>query len=317
MNQWPSAIKYRFNKRLNNFSEEKLYTIEKFLSKKFKSKYAFLCPSSRSSINLILNYLKFDRSKIVNIPKWSSHSLYATIGAITNVSVQNFKSNCILVVHKWGNTYRCINKRSNSITIEDSADCLPNEKFLPFENNSKYEIISLPKIIGTYSGGIVLTNDKKFYNFGKNRQRKNKKLGIIQSQKKYNYRFDKPNSFNSWFHDEAYNTSFDGNVVENIYECLDYFDYNSDLIKKRQKVIRYLFPKINFDKKRIGPCSIFPKKRYFFFKNLLNTRFFDFSKNTKRENFEKSLILPIHFGVKDFEFEKKINSMIKVYKQNK
>ena len=66
MNQWPSAIKYKFNKKLKNFSEKKLCTIENFFSKKFKSKYSFLCPSSRSSINLILNYIKFDRSKIVN-----------------------------------------------------------------------------------------------------------------------------------------------------------------------------------------------------------------------------------------------------------
>ena len=59
MNQWSSAIKYRFNKRINNSSEEKLYTIEKFLTKMFKSQYAFLSPSSRSSIDLIFNYLKF------------------------------------------------------------------------------------------------------------------------------------------------------------------------------------------------------------------------------------------------------------------
>ena len=159
-NQWPSSKGYKFNNRLNKYSQRKLDYIENFFRKKYKAKYAFLAPSSRSSINILLRFLKFSRSHLVNIPKWSSHCLFETIGSITNLTVQNFNSDLVVVFHKWGNTFQYSNK--SQIIIEDSVDSLPKKNFKPFVNNGIQEIISLPKIIGAYSGGIVLTNNKKF-----------------------------------------------------------------------------------------------------------------------------------------------------------
>ncbi len=315
MNQWPHPLSYEFKKKGKLFSEKKLNFIEDFFSKKYKVKYALLCPSTRSSINLILTYLKFSRAKTVAIPKWSSHCLFQSIGAITNISVGNFeKSHCILSVHKWGNTYKFKSKNQNSIIIEDSADCLPNEKYLPFENNSKFEVISLPKIIASFSGGIILTNNKKFYKYGKRKQKENRKLGIEQSKKKYYSLVAKKLKIKEWFYDESFNTSFDKNTIDNVFSCIDFFDKNLKIIKLRQKLIKKIIPNINFDKKRLGPCAIFPKKKYPSFKKIFEIKHFDFSKNLKTQKYEKCFIFPIHFRISDKIFKRKIAQMRKAYK---
>ena len=312
-NQWPSSKGYKFNNRLNKYSQKKLDYIENFFRKKYKAKYAFLAPSSRSSINILLRFLKFSRSHLVNIPKWSSHCLFETIGSIANVTVQNFNSDLVVVFHKWGNTFQYSNK--SQIIIEDSVDSLPKKNFKPFVNNGIQEIISLPKIIGAYSGGIVLTNNKKYYNYGKNVQNENISLGIIQSKKKFLYSENKLKKFESWFYDECRNTSFDGNVIENISNCLENFDKNSDILIKRMSIIKKIFPNIYMDKQRIGPCCIFRYENYYKFNKELELKFFNFSLKTKNNNFEKCFIFPIHYQITYYEFKNKLKKLIKLNKK--
>ena len=63
-----------------------------------------------------------------------------------------------------------------------------------FENKGDFEIISLPKIIGSVSGGIVITKDKNFYEYAKKEQIKNKELGQYQSRCKFE-EINKKNTF--------------------------------------------------------------------------------------------------------------------------
>jgi|TARA_B110000438_G_scaffold287846_1_gene320623 putative PLP-dependent aminotransferase (TIGR04422 family) len=312
MNQWPTPVKYNFIKKNNIFSKKKLNEIEIFFSNRYNSKYAFLCPSSRSSLNLILKYLKFNRTKTVSIPKWSSNCLYQSMGPISNISVEDNSSDALLVVHKWGHTYK-VNNRSNKVwIIEDSADCLPNKKFRPFENKSEFEVISLPKIIGSYSGGIVLTNNKKFYMHGKRKQLRNKNLGARLSKMKYEYWLskNKNKNKNDWFYKEHLNTSFDGNVIDNIFNCLKYYEKNLLIIKKRQKLLKEVIPRLNFDIKRLGPCAVFKEKKYPYLKNILELKHFNFSKKANKGKYEKCFILPIHFRITDNLFNDKLKKII-------
>lgn len=311
-NQWPSPEKYRYDTGLNKYSKKKLEYIENFFLKKYNAKYSFLAPSSRSSINILLRFLKFNRSHMVNIPKWSSHCLFETIGSITNVTVQNFNCDLVVVFHKWGNTFKYKNR--SQIIIEDSVDSLPKKNFVPFVNNGTQEIISLPKIIGTYSGGIVLTNDKKYYNYGKDIQNKNKNLGIIQSKKKFLYSKKKLKKFDSWFYDECRNTSFDGNVIENISSSLENFEKNFNILIKRMNIVKNFFPNIYMDKKRVGPCCIFRYEDYPKFNKELELKFFNFSLKTKNDNFQKCFIFPIHYQITEREFENKLKKLINLNK---
>lgn len=307
-NQWPSISFFKFKKKNRLPSEIQINEIEKFFSFTYKSKYAALTPSGRSAINLILSYNKFDRSKLVNIPKWSSSCLYYAIGSITNVTIQNYFSDCLIVVHKWGHTFKQKKKKTNQIIIDDSADTIPDKNYIPFVNGGKYEVISIPKIIGSFSGGIVLTNDKKFYEFCKVKQFVNLELGKIQSFKKYNSFFNKK-KHPDWMCSEVFNTSLESNMIENILDNLENFEKNKKIILKRKKIMRELSKNFYNDEYRLGPCVIIKKKKNFKF---FAERHFSYTKKADRELYEKSFIIPIHFSVKDKNFDRMVEYLSKL-----
>ena len=133
MFQWPepasckfnkdNPANYRYKKNIKTPVKSQINKIEKFFAKKYNAKYAILFPSGRVAINVILNYHKFNRSKIVNVPMWTSSCLLHALTSITNVTVKNYKANCIIAVHKWGNTYKYKKKLDykNQVIIDDSA----------------------------------------------------------------------------------------------------------------------------------------------------------------------------------------------------
>jgi len=315
MFQWPTADFYKFKKKKIRFSPKKVKEIENFFAKNYKTRFAVLFPSARSSINIILKYNKFDRSMIVNLPLWSSTCLYESIGSITNISVKNYNSECIIAVHKWGNTFNLKKLKRKQLVIDDSADTLPGKNYVPFESNSNYEILSLPKIIGSYSGGIILIKDKGFYNYCKSLQNKNIKLAAEQSEEKYKYNFDK-GEYSNWSGKENFNISLDFNTVENIHGCLKNFNININIIKERQKIIKKKFKNIIFETKRLGPCVIFQDKKFKNFDQKLEKKHYNFSKKLFRETYEKCAIFPIHFKITSRQFNKKLNQILKINKKN-
>ena len=183
-NQWPQKKENNLKKKTIN--KNQIYKIEKFFKVKYKSKFAVLMPSARASITLYLRFNKIGRSETVSIPKGSSSCLYTSIGSFSNISIADPKADVILINHKWGNQYFLKNrlKKIKHKIIEDSVDSLPSEEFIPFQNGGIIEIISLPKIIGCISGGIILTNSRKLFNYAKKMQNKNKKLGDLQYKRK-------------------------------------------------------------------------------------------------------------------------------------
>ena len=312
--KWPRVLSYKFKKSFK-FSEDKILKIEDFFCRRYNSIYACITPSSRASIATILDFLRFDRSKIVSIPKWSCHSLFEVIGSRTNVSIDNFKADLLVIFNKLGVTKKFINSNilKNKYLIEDSVDSLPSDNnFKPFNNDGIIEIVSLPKIIGAYSGGIMLTRSKLVYNFYKEQQKKNQQLGWLQSKKKYNFFFNfKKNKFNSWAYDECWNTSFDNNVLNNIEQCLKYFDYNIQIILKRRKIIEKFFPESILDYNRLGPCVVFKKDKYSNLNSILEKLHFNFSQIINK--YDEAYIFPIHFGIKDNLFFNLLKRIRKKY----
>jgi putative PLP-dependent aminotransferase (TIGR04422 family) len=301
MEQWPLPKYYKINKKIPISFPKTIEFIESFFAKKYKSKYAVLMPSGRSSINQILRYLKYDRSKIVNIPKWSSTCLYTAIGSITNVTIHNYKADTLLIVHKWGCTfkYKTIKKFKNQINIEDSADCLPGKKFLPFKNDTNFEIISLPKIIASYSGGIILTKDYDFYKYAKKQQNNNIRFKINQQKK----------NGNNYINEKLSQDFFNKSAVNNIFICLKNFKLNIDIINKRRNLIKKIIPSLKLDKERVGPVVIFKAKKFPFLENILEKKFFNFHYLVDKEKYEECFIFPIHFGITEYEFKNKLKKI--------
>ena len=66
-------------------------------------------------------------------------------------------------------------KKNYKYSIEDSVDSIILDKSAMFPNNSKFEIFSLPKIIGSVQGGLIFSRDTDFISFIK----KSKKETLI------------------------------------------------------------------------------------------------------------------------------------------
>ena len=325
MFQWPepaycifpknNPAYYKYKPKKLDPSLEKINKIETFFKKKYKSKFAILFPSGRAAINQILIFKGINRSKIVNVPLWTSSCLLHALTAITNVTVKNTKADSLIIVHKWGITYKIKKSISlkKSLIIEDSADSFPRKSYRPFENNSNYEMISLPKLLGSFCGGIILTNNQNFYTYAKTLQIKNKTLANKQSLRKFISAF-KDNKNADWRFYESLNHSLDYNSVENIYGCLPNYKINLRTIIRREKLIKTHFKNIFTDKKRVGPCIIFDGKKFDQFKSLLEKKHFDVNKNVVKENFKKCFIFPIHFGIPENSFKNLFNSLIKISK---
>ena len=140
-----------------------------------------LVPSARVGIILCLKFKNFNKSKIVQL-RWIK-LLVNAVGSLSSINSKRDKTDCKILVHHLGQTFKL--KKSKSLIIDDSSDSLPNDNFISCKKSKYSEVVSLPKIIGSYAGGIVLTNNKDLYAFVKKQQDTNLELAHEQSLKKY------------------------------------------------------------------------------------------------------------------------------------
>tara|TARA_B100000787_G_scaffold93749_1_gene69217 strand:+ start:175 stop:1146 length:972 start_codon:yes stop_codon:yes gene_type:complete len=312
--QWPSFF-ISSNQKYNSKNEKKINLklinkIEDFFHKYYGFKI-ILFPSARAGIGSILRFLKIDRSKEVFVNKWISYCIFNTVGKHTNITT-NFKDpDVALAVHKWG--YRqIIPKKKNIKIIDDSVDSIITNKNDLFENEGDFEIISFPKIIGSVSGGIVITKDKNFYEYAKKEQIKNKELGQYQSRRKFE-EINKKKTFHSYFHHESINTFLEYNALLNIEKCLKNFQINKNVISERQEYFKKKFNKLTFKFDRLGPVILI---KYNLINNhkLMNEHFLlrRIHKNKyKIDTFKKVYLLPVHFKIT----QKKFKSYLEILKK--
>ena len=130
-----------------------------------------------------MKFYGLNRSNEIFTSKWSPYCVLNTISYFSNPTTNIKRANLVIINHRWGRDSKIKNK-NKKIIIEDSADTIHLNKKSFFLNNSEFEIVSLPKIIGSYCGGLIYTKNKKFIKYIKKQQKKNIKLGKIQSELK-------------------------------------------------------------------------------------------------------------------------------------
>ncbi len=303
--QWPSSfanqnIKYNIQNE-KKISYKLIGEIEGYFLKHYNYKI-ILFPSARAAIASILRFFKIDRSKEVFVNKWVSHCIFNTVGRYSNISTSFKSPDVAIAVHKWG-FEQIIPPKKNIKIIEDSVDSIILDKNDLFINNSEFEIFSLPKIINSVCGGIVLTKNFHFYEFAKKEQMKNKDLGKYQSRRKFE-QVSKKKTFHSWLYHESKNTFLEYNALLDIKNNLRNFEINKKILLKRTKSFKSNFCKIAYFSKRLGP--IIPIK-YKLIKNhkLMNEYFLlrNIHKNKNQiESFKKVYIFPIHFKISERKY---------------
>lgn len=305
--QWPS---HQFTSCASETSSSKALTkIEEYFSSKF-SLHVNLLPSGRSALGTIFDYKNFNRGDVTFIPRWSSHCLYNTIGAYSSIT-ENFSRDpsICLAVHKWGRTMKVSSSYKNYV-IEDSSDSIHLNKKSFFPNrNSEFEIISLPKVIGSVSGGLVVHNNSDFSAYVKSIRGVNLKLSEYQSKLKWN-----GHAFKYWGSLEYNNRDLTLLDLNNILKNLDNYELNKKIILKRLESFKNISSSVIFKTNRLGPVIALKKNEYKVkkpFKISLN-RMFDFTLNIENPNYDPALIIPIHLGINENDFKNALENLFLV-----
>jgi len=112
-----------------------------------------LFSSGRAGLSAIVECLGFYRPDQVWLPPYSSHCVLDAVSrTATPTPHLNGQQQATLIYHQWGYVHRGDGLPE---IIEDSADSLHLPGTGLFPNNGRFELISLPKILGCAGGGVV------------------------------------------------------------------------------------------------------------------------------------------------------------------
>jgi len=134
--------------------------IEVKLRSMFPSGFPVLCSSGRSALSFALIESSVTRSDLVGIFPYASHCVLDAISRIATPlpGLAATRASLRVVYHQWGYVQET-NLAKNS--IEDCVDtlCVPGTTLFP--GGGRFEIWSLPKILGTTSGGVLWCKDEE------------------------------------------------------------------------------------------------------------------------------------------------------------
>lgn len=280
-------------------------TIESFFEDKFNVP-ARLLPSGRATLSLILRFLGADRSHVIFAPKWSSDCVWDAIGLRSNPTISfHPEPNYILAVHKWGFQSSLCRPHSGLI-IEDSVDSLLTDGAPLFALGSEFNFISLPKVIGSYSGAIVFSHNESFLQFVRDEQENNAELALRQSHIKHRIYDGEQEPFESINPFEFFNTQLENNELQHIEFSLQNYSLNLETIKRRLDKLKQRFPNALIpDPKARFPIHFPAPKNVYFSTSKAGymERFFDVRRQLDSPEYQSCYLLPLHIGVDEVFFE--------------
>lgn len=154
---WPKgrAIDVFKKVRINTSADQ----IESQLAEYFPTGYPVLCSSARAAIVLVLRVLGLKRLSTVRSFPYASHCVLDAVSRVaTPISIHDaMVADLRIVNHQWGYVH-LVNNQSE-VLIEDAVDTLCEIGTPLFPSDGEFEVWSLPKILGTTSGGVVWCSD--------------------------------------------------------------------------------------------------------------------------------------------------------------
>ncbi len=313
--QWPQPI-FTDNEQYveDKSSQERakfVGQIEAFFKDIFGAE-VILVPSGRSAVAILLRYLGINRSHTVFTPKWTSTCLFDVIGRVSNPNTIYTKDcDVAIVVHKWGQVVRFAEK-PRTYLIEDSVDSIIHSQEAMFPNGGEVEIFSLPKMIGSYGGGLIAVKSKELAEKIRGSIAVNLELARHQSKLRFDSVRGLDTGFDSWLHLESANTSLDYSALAHIQKCLPNYEINRRCITRRLDMIQKTFKDISVSDGRLPPViplntDSHPLKdgESVMVRHYSDTGFID------RPDYKEVYLIPLHFGVSDEYFSRIVNSFQK------
>lgn len=290
--------------------------IEDSLSKKWRTN-CLLMPSARASLSLIFRHLKLNRNHIIYTEKYVSHCVWDIISRYSNPTcIYPNKADVVVAIHQYGKKNKMSGLESK-ILIEDSCDANIRNGSEIYPNGGKYSIMSIPKIGGLWSGGILSVRKRHEANeIRKLREcTKHDELTEIQGERKYLRGMGKIDSSTEWMHNEYQNMHIDRTSLHFMVNNLEkQIELNHEVIQRRVNEIKYISgfeeDMENIEKTGWMPPAITLRKEKMI-NELLMERYINVGNN--KGKYEKCQILPIHFGIKDNEFDRLLEKIKKFH----
>jgi putative PLP-dependent aminotransferase (TIGR04422 family) len=155
---WPKPNCYTFLKSF--FQWRSGQDVESRLQEMFPSGYPVIFSSGRAALSVALIMSRVSRHDLVGVFPYASHCVLDSMSRITTpLSGSTAKDAPLRVVyHQWGYVQET-NLPPNS--IEDCVDTLCEIGAKLFPGGGAFEIWSLPKVLGTTSGGVLWCRTKQ------------------------------------------------------------------------------------------------------------------------------------------------------------
>ena len=271
---------------------------------------AVLMPSGRASLAAILEFYGISLKHLVYAPRWSSQCVWDVIGRVSNPTVEmSTEVDLVIAVHKWGYQVQC---DTDALIVEDSVDSIIQDRSSLFPLKGEFEVFSLPKLIGSFCGSVILTRNNVFRKYMREVRLEN--VELIKHQSKLKHKkfkgglasIDSPEAL------EFKNRGLDLIALQHILDCLPLYDENLNTIVNRIYQLNEHFG-YQILNPRIGrlPC-LYPAKSGQFRVNdpaLFMNRYFNYTYSLNNTSYSPSWLLPLHFGVSDECFEQMLLSL--------
>ncbi|WP_216169881.1 putative PLP-dependent aminotransferase [Polynucleobacter bastaniensis] len=155
---WPKSNLFNVIKSL--FCTKSIEKVEARLHEMFPSGYPVLFSSGRAALSAALLQSNVSRKDFVGVFSYASHCVLDTISRVSTPLSGPYakKENLRVVYHQWGFVQE-VDLPEN--TIEDCVDTLCKIGTKLFPGGGSFEIWSLPKILGTTSGGVLWCRTEK------------------------------------------------------------------------------------------------------------------------------------------------------------
>lgn len=297
--------------------------IEYFLKELFGSRYeVVLFPSGRSAIYHIIKAENMGRRDMVCISEWSSHCVIEAIRRLAMPAVgyrMDENPRMILVNHQWG-FEKTLKEEFQGILVEDSCDSLVMNEDGLFPNNGKYEIFSLPKILGTLFGGVLVCRDKgDAYKIRNLLEESDKEIAKWQYEMKIKYAETGGEIWLQYYSGvEALNGVLPASAL---YEIKNKLDRGEEIYLQRKQRIQMLknagvlSEGLSENMRKRIPVVIPIKYNTRLYEELckkeitLPVRHFDYKREGSGSDYESCIVFPIHQGISDLQFQE----MLKVF----
>lgn len=287
--------------------------LEDIFKQRYPNSFPVVFPSARTGILCILEHFGANRPKLVYVPAFSSMCVFSTIAKIATPTINyNDPYEIALVYHNFGYTHKFPKKCK---IIEDSVDSLLKDESDLFPNDGPFEVFSLPKLLGTTLGGLVLCQNSSDAESLKKLREAKFKLGWLQFILRTYFTHD-PLGVSYWHRGELFSGNICSLGLGHIASRLGKFD---SLVSERESKLDLLSTSgknlLELKRERLACMGLIPfseeNKKVILEQELyIGDRHFkldlDYGSGTP---FEKILPLPIHCQVNSEKLQKTLDQI--------